>query len=191
MKRILLLMMIAALSIGQSRAQVEATNPQFRKSRWGDSLADVYAIEKQRDIQTGDTDIYAFESSIVDMDCYVAYYFIDKKLVRGRYIINEKHLNDDQYIYDYEGLVNLLKSKYGDPTSTTEKWREKRYENDYDDNRGTAVSKGYLTYKTSWTLKDTDITITLYSYDLQIRIFIDYASLAHMIEIEEDMVEGL
>ncbi len=154
-------------------------------------MAKVKATEQRRDLYPDKRDLYAFKSKIAGMECYVAYYFIQNKLTRAKYVTYTKRDNHDQYVYDYEGVVDLLKTKYGKANHSIMQWREGAYEDEYKTRVGSAVAKGYLTYETAWDTPSTHIMAKLYSFDYDVRISIEYKSLEHSKMIEEEATKGL
>ncbi len=190
MKRIFLCVVVVLLAVGQSRAQVEVTKPQFRKSSWGDSMVKVKNMEKKRDLYPEKKDLYVFKSIVAGLDCYVVFNFINDKLTSGKYVTHMDHLNKEQFLFDYQDLVKLLKTKYGAPDDVQELWREGHKKDDYSV-MAISLLNGYVTYKTTWNKEKTVIVIKLYSYDNDIRISIQYTSREYNKLNEEKVLEGL
>lgn len=91
------------------------------------------------------------------------------------YILEENHTNDNQYITDYEKLVEGLVKKYGDPTSADIQWHNDLYKNSPDD-YGFAVSAGHLTYIGWWKRDDFNIGSYMSGDNFKISTVIVYTS---------------
>lgn len=155
---------------------------QFRKTRWGMSEREV------RDSETSDpafesTDALGFQSIVAGLSCETFYIFIDNQLVRGKYVFNERHSNNNHYISDYVTLKELLTEKYGLPLSRDNRqrdqiWLNDLYQDDSDD-WGTAVAAGHLVYLTEWQQEETKIGLILRGDNYDISLAIEYASKEH------------
>lgn len=122
------------------------------------------------------SDIYAFSGTVASLPCTVLYGFTDDKLTIGKYIFNIEHSNQNDYIYDYEELVDLLTSKYGKPThggKNNAVWFDDLFRDDYSD-WGRAISYGHLAYDTSWETPDTEILCQLSGDNYEIKLVIQY-----------------
>lgn len=84
------------------------------------------------------------------------YIFNNAQLCRILVSYAENHINDNQYIQAYNSYVEMLTKKYGTPLINTEVWFDDSYRGDYR-YYGYAVSMGYLTYFSSWELKDCEV----------------------------------
>lgn len=166
--------------------------PHFRKSRWGDSMAQVISVEGKENYTQDFPNIYSFKTSIASLSCYAIFDFVDNKLVRGRYKFLEQYINNQQHIKDYEKLVNLLTSKYGEPYAEDKKYRDDTpsYLKGTSD-AASALSMGYLTYNTQWSTLETDILCALYCVDNEIYISIMYSGTKYQKVTQEEELEGL
>lgn len=165
--------------------------PHFRKSKWGDLMGQVIAIEGKEDFTPNFPNLYSFKTRIAGLSCYAAFDFVDNKLVSGRYKFMEQYANDQQHIKDYEKLVNLLTSKYGEPDS-----EDKHYRDDtpsYLKGKSmvsSALTSGYLTYNTRWSALETYILCALYSVDDEIYMSIMYSGTKYAEMAQEEELEG-
>jgi len=125
----------------------------FRKSNWNDSKSQVIASET---INLAEQESQGFEmlygeTTLMGLDVIVLYYFADNMLVKGAYVITEKHSNRNDYIEDYKTMKELLIRKYGKPNKDKQVWKIDRYKDDPSE-YGFAVSLGHLIYYTWWNL---------------------------------------
>ena len=92
------------------------------------------------------------------------------------FVLASEHYDEDDYIYDYEELVDLLTSKYGKPThggKNNAVWFDDLFRDDYSD-WGRAISYGHLAYDTSWETPDTEILCQLSGDNYEIKLVIQY-----------------
>ncbi len=147
----------------------------FRVANWGDPYQLVQKREGEANL-VQKSDIYAFSGTVASLPCTVLYGFTDDKLTIGKYIFNIEHSNQNDYIYDYEELVDLLTSKYGKPThggKNNAVWFDDLFRDDYSD-WGRAISYGHLAYDTSWETPDTEILCQLSGDNYEIKLVIQY-----------------
>ncbi len=150
-------------------------SPDFRDSKWGDSMAQVKAVEKQTDLYPNSDELYAFASRVAGRPCTVAFIFSDNKLVMAKYVIKTDHTNRNDYIDDYKDVVNLLTSKYGKPVYDSKTWKNDLYKGDYD-HYGMAVCIGHLTYDAGWSNPSTELITALHGENYKIEHMIQYSS---------------
>ena len=83
----------------------------FRKTKWGMSKEQVKASES---INLGreDADSLAYETSIIGKSVILLYYFVDNQLFKAIYWLDEKHINSNLYLKDYDQFKNLLIKKF-------------------------------------------------------------------------------
>ncbi len=152
----------------------QATVTDFRSTTWGMSKSRVKALEASQPFQEQDG-LLVFTGSISSLQTYIGYVFINDILTRARYAISEKHLNDNDYITDFNTLKLLLTKKYGAPNQDDTLWKDDRFK-DQSDQWGYAISRGYLSYYASWSTPRTLIVLALYAESYQIRLMLDYTS---------------
>ncbi len=68
-----------------------------------------------------------FLGVISELDCVVVYFFTNNLLTGARYYFTESHSNDNDYIYDYNSMKELLTKKYGEPTTDDDWWKDDLY----------------------------------------------------------------
>lgn len=146
----------------------------FRVAKWGDSKAVVMKKEGKTNLSPIDN-IYYFSDFVAGISCDVAYIFTNDKLSMAKYLFNPTHSNKNDFIKDYQDLVNLMTDKYGKPGYNTTEWSNFLYKDDPDD-YGFAVSLGHLLYIAGWYGQTTEITVALYGENYKISLIIEYIS---------------
>ena len=153
-----------------------ADNYDFRKAKWGMSMAQVKASEslsiKNKD---KDKDVLIYKTKILNNNVALVYSFINDKLVSGHYVVEEKHSNKNDYIADYKDFKKILTKKYGKPKMDRTMWKDDLYKSDVS-SWGMAVSIGHLVYGSSWETDETKINDTLLGDNYQISLIIAYVS---------------
>lgn len=146
----------------------------FRVAKWGESKSSVMKKENKAD-QAGIDKLYLFNDYVAGRECEVAYIFTDDQLSMAKYIFHPSHTNKNDFINDYEELVNLLTQKYGSPRYNAPEWHNSLYQKDYDQ-YGFAVSLGHLSYSAGWFGDLTDVTVALFGENYKISLIIQYTS---------------
>lgn len=146
----------------------------FRQTNWGMSKEEVKLTEKRKPNYEDDV-ILLYEVKIDKYDCACIYHFLENKLFQSKYAFNEKHLNKNAYIEDYENLKELLTKKYGKPKWEDIIWKDDFYK-DIKGNWGLAVARGDLEYTIIWENSITTIQIQLEGNNYEISLIIVYYS---------------
>lgn len=157
--------------------EVEEGEKNFRVANWGDSFQKVERLEGAANL-INTPGLYAFEGEVASMPCTVLYSFTDNKLSMGKYIFNVNHSNNNDYIYDYEELVDLLSNKYGNPTSGGKDnaiWLDDLFRDDYS-GWGTAIASGQLVFDAAWDTPETEVLCQLRGDNYEISLVIQYVS---------------
>lgn len=135
----------------------EPREPDFRKGKWGDSVAACKSKEGKRD-EYGMENIYAFDTFVAGIKAIAAYRFTNDRLTSGKYVFTQE--NEDNCIRDYDNLVSYLTKKYGEPAKVNKDYNatdtEKRIYSD-----GELIRNGKLEMSTYWFTPFTTIAITL------------------------------
>lgn len=163
-----------AIDVTQEGPEMDSEK-DFRVANWGDSLQIVQKREGETNLVQS-PDIYAFSGTIASFPCTVLYGFTDNKLTIGKYIFNIEHSNLNDYMYDYHELVDLLTSKYGNPSrggKNNAVWFDDLYKDDYS-NWGRAISYGDLAFDATWETPDTEILCQLSGDNYKIKLVIQY-----------------
>lgn len=155
--------------------KVEDPGPfDFRRTRWGMSAEEV----KQREQATfiGEEDGTIFYKDLLDgQKVTIAYLFVDGKLWRGAYLLDEKFSNDNKYVDAYLGIVSSLTEKYGKPTSEDTYWSKDHYKGRYE-KRGMAYAVGDVETQADWDKEGTSIFAKIDGNDFTISVKVLYSS---------------
>lgn len=189
---IIITMLLAVSSSAQSRPDNLNTKPTeegkalngFRDAAWGMSMQDVKKVETAN-LESEDGDGLIYSGNVAGLDCYIIYSFTSDKLTLGYYSFSKKYSNDNNYIDDYDKVVDLLISKYGLPEKQDEIWRNDLFRDD-PQRWGMAVSAGYLVYQSIWDLPKTEIMLKLYGNNYEINHVLFYKSVELRKLREED-----
>ena len=146
----------------------------FRKTNWGMSKEEVKLTEERKPNYEGDVALL-YEVKIDKYDCLCIYHFLENKLFQSRYVFNEKHLNKNAFIEDYENLKELLTKKYGKPTWENVNWIDDFYK-DIKGNWRLAVARGDLEYIITWEDSITTVQVKLEGDNYKIYLAIVYYS---------------
>ena len=128
-------------------------------------------------------EILIYEGRLAGLACDIIYIFIERKLVRTKYLITEEHSNKNDYVSDYDSLKESLTKKYGQPIIDKRYWKHDLYKDDYQ-RWGFAVSIGHLSYYAMWKTLQTSIVLALYGDNYDITLVIEYKS-EELKELEE------
>lgn len=145
----------------------------FRRTRWGMSKNDVKLREDSK-LEFEKDDVLLYESLILSMKVKIYYIFVNDRLVRSKYIINEEHSNKNENVDDFFGIVDDLKNKYGKPTKQ-DTYNKSRLYKDYDD-RGMAYATGGRATFVEWNTNETTIIALLTGDKFEIQSEIEYTS---------------
>lgn len=116
-----------------------------------------------------------FTGKISELDCVIVYFFTNDLLTGARYFFTEKHSNNNDYLYDYDGMKELLTKKYGVPKSDDDYWKNDLYKDDYSQ-WGFAISYGHYVKYATWENDKTEIEISITGENFDISHKIDYSS---------------
>lgn len=144
---------------------------------WKDTIDIVKSLEEAEFLEEDDN-ILLYETYVSNYRASLMYYF-DKNygLYKTVYIFpDETGANGTLLIGQYNQLVKVLSTKYGEPTQSIKKPLDSLY--DYCDSDAEALTLGSLAYTTRWELNDTNIDILLMRMNskLDITIFFEDTS---------------
>ena len=160
----------------------------FRKATWGVSPSEVKLSESDKLVEES-SEYLVYETTLVGFKTFVEYIFAGDKLVRAKYIINETHFNNNDYVSDYDLLNSFLKKKYGEPVEEEVYWKgDPPYSNDKS-GWGFDISIGRLVLYSIYRNEITEIEIILSAEDFNPVIAIQYSSLSEELKkIEEEKI---
>ncbi|HUY15204.1 MAG TPA: hypothetical protein VMX16_16480 [Terriglobia bacterium] len=154
----------------------EKAAPDFRKAAWGMTVDEVKATETGKPDQESDIQ----GEHLLDYDREVGgfshttvfYIFAQNKLARAKYIFNEEHSDDADYISDFQSVEKLLEERYGPPSSHNKIWKSDDDQDEFSGHEGLAVATGALSFYTEWDTSASAIIEALdgdnYSVDFQV-----------------------
>jgi len=177
-KKIFYLFVIFVLTFLSTTFAKDKTIPKkhydFRKAKWGMTKRQVKRTEK-RPVILEKKETIVYSDSVSWYDCFVVYFFSNKKLIKGGYIFNISHTNNNGYISDYNNIKQLLIKKYGKPYLDEQVWISNLFKNS-PEYWGDAVSVGDLIYQASWKTPETTIAIVLQGDNYKIDLLVQYES---------------
>lgn len=177
--------LFGAQKVEEAEEGVEVSIPKisttgFRKVLWGMSPKQAKEIETAEFVKEEKgggaikgLNLLVYKDNIVGLDCFIAYYFAEDKLTRGRYIVLEEHSNKNLYISDFKDIKNQLTKKYGKPKNDEAIWLDDLYKDDPSD-YGLAISLGDLRYLAEWDSPETEIQLVLHGDNYKISFWVEY-----------------
>jgi len=184
-KRITSLLIICAIVAQCLACTVFADSTHsFKQSNWGDSIDDVKAVEGTP-IDTGvvdanGADYLLYNASVAGKNAYLAYYFGKDGLFAARYILNETYSDMSKYIEDYEAVRKALTKKYGNPSYDDEIWTDTTKKSTYSDDKPTALELGYISYYTTFEIKETTVQMSMDCDNAEVTTMIQFESTSVM-----------
>jgi hypothetical protein len=151
----------------------------FRNTSWGMNREKVVAAEGASPSQVGEVGsqiVLRYDSiHFAGLDCRVVYIFAKDRLVRTKYVFQQKHNEQNDFLADFALVETFLIGMLDRPTEQRVSWRNdtnktepRRY--------GAAVSLGQLLYATQWKRPRTFITHALTGANGAITHEIEYGS---------------
>jgi hypothetical protein len=148
----------------------------FRNATWGMPRSEVVLTEAD-DPASEDESAIIYSRNVAGMNAIIGYLFEDDRLVKAKYMFRQQHSDFNQYITDYKNLKAALEKKYGKAHKQRDIWSNDLYTN-IPAEWGKAVSLGYLTYLSYWSIKKTEITLMLGGENEKIDLWLEYKSKA-------------
>lgn len=179
MKRIVALALALVFSFSLTTALASSAEEQydFMKFRWGDSIEQVIAVEGKPTHETDEGSYpygIGYLREVEGLDALLGYYFKDNGLWCVLYELQEEHSNETLFIDDYNTLKNALTAKYGEPYIDNENWDTEFNRRFYQEQKGHALSYGYLYYETHYVIDRTTIEMMMYADNYEIVTLIYY-----------------
>ncbi|HEX2959741.1 MAG TPA: hypothetical protein VHO70_23090 [Chitinispirillaceae bacterium] len=144
----------------------------FRTVSWGMSIPEVKKKESAK-LLSESRDQLEYEAEFLGYTCKVLYHFISLKLQRAEMLISQDHTDPAKYYKDYENLIRYLKPIYGPPVSDQKDWKNDMYRNDQS-RYGFAISIGFLTCKTVWNNKRSQVSLNISGGNHKIKTNLEY-----------------
>jgi hypothetical protein len=144
----------------------------FRTVRWGMSVSEVKKQETAKLLSESGGQL-EYEAEFLGYICKVLYYFTSSKLQRAELLISQEHTDPAKYYKDYENLIKFLNPLYGTPISDQKDWKNEMYKNDRS-RYGFAISIGFLTCKTVWSNKRSQVSLNISGGNHKIKTNLEY-----------------
>lgn len=173
-KNIIISLVIVVILIFLFTISTYSNQYDFRKTNWRMSKEQVKATEKG-EIAFEDEEEINYKVEINKSEFLCAYFFLEDKLYRSGYLLNETHTNENDYIDDYKNLKDILIKKYEKPVKDKIEWKNDSYKYDKIE-WGLAISVGDLIYDTRWETNNTEITLRLSGDNYKIYLVLRYES---------------
>ncbi len=156
-------------------------NPDFRSVRWGMTEDEVKSLEGNNPQYSGKVSgsnawYIGYDTTLMENDVILAYYFGANGLYEAQYIWTETHSNANLYISDYNDVKTQLTKKYGRPLHDKENWDTTSHKSSYSEQKGEALSYGYLTYLTRYSTRRTNISMHMDADNYDVSFIIYYES---------------
>lgn len=148
----------------------------FRGVPWGSTSAQVRRKERAS-MNRVMKNALVYDAAVAGLQAETSYLFADSQLVVGRYLFTAEHVDDLDYIRDYEHVLGLLADRYGRPVVDEDTWSNDTYR-DQPNAWGFAVALGYLTRVAEWELADARLVLRLSGDGDDIFLRLDYQSRA-------------
>jgi len=143
-----------------------------RKVNWGMNFENVKKTENL-EVQDSNPELLAYETTLSGMDMYLIYRFMNNELYNVDYMFLEEHADDGDFIFDFERLKDNLIKKYGKPSKNDRYFTDDLYEDVYED-WGMSLGRGKLSFFTTWNVKNTEISLSLYGDNYDIKFTLSY-----------------
>jgi len=161
-------------------------DPDFRDSLWGMTHGDV-GNKGEVITLTPNLDVMMEEDChVAGFSCIAAYYFLNDKLVMGKFIITTPHADKTLYLQDYDSLVTKLTAKYGKPVQNEFFWRNDLYRND-PEQWGMAVAVGHLSRIAHWVTPRTEVWLGLKGDNYEVHLRMDYSFVSYKEDLADEM----
>lgn len=183
---LVLLVVLFATTAPANAAEVSG----FRGVDWGSGAETIRQTDAAELLGEDDREplhILLYEDTLLDLDVNVGYILVDDKLVRGKYIVTEQHVDDAKYLGHFQRLFTALSKKYGEPHQNETVWSNDLFRDD-PSRYGMAVSMGHLTKYALWKTDGAHISILLNGDNFDVHLAIEYASTEYR-SLEENASE--
>lgn len=189
MKRILSLILCGILILGFTGCEQKAKNPfegrgDFRNASWGMTIDEAKALEATELLaETEEAILYQVQVGKYT-DVSMSYLFQRNQLNRGVYLFTEEHKDASLYIEDFDQIKEALSEVYGKPKLDASNWVDEPSGTILEEQLGSMVVKGNLTYYAQWETDQTDIKLGMYGKNGEVTIGLTYTSKEY-VELEK------
>ena len=146
----------------------------FRGMKWGMSLSEVTAAEGEGYKTVGEGVIRYKNLTVGGFPVESEYTFDSGKLAECIYYTTHSHSDTNEFIDDYNKLLDKYKKKYGEPKYSEQKWSDGAETKD-ESKYAAALETGIMMYRTGWEMGNTQVNLVLFKdTDSKIKIGIRY-----------------
>lgn len=133
-------------------AAAEPVKHDFRMADWGMSMEQVMELERDEPNSKSE-DTLDYQRNVLSMAMLANFKFINDKLVRGGYVLNQKIEDNNEYIEKYNTVKEAMIKAEGPPVVDAEKQINPDAEID-PDHVGDAICRGDMIYGSQWNRPD-------------------------------------
>ena len=155
----ILLCMVLLVSLPASGQNLVNGEGNFRSAHWGQSPADVEALEEVSPIFSDET-MLIFHDRFLGIPTEIIYFFLEGRLIMGLTHLMPEHHDLDKYFSDYEKIKTAIGHNLGTPDR--ENWQF--YLPDLEPDRSLwaeALGFGMIKVEAGWLIPGTGIAIRL------------------------------
>lgn len=154
-----LICMVLLVSLPASGQNLVTGEGNFRSAKWGQSQADIEALEEVAPIHS-DQSMLIFHDRFLGIPTEVIYFFLDGRLIMGLTHLMPAHADLDKYFTDYEKVKAAIGQNLGTPDR--ENWQF--FLPDLEPDRALwaeALGFGMIKVEAGWLIPGTGIAIRL------------------------------
>lgn len=186
MKKVVLCLFIMLLAVN-----VWADDFSFRGINWTTSKDEILKLEKGKLAKDNGWMLFFDVGKVLNMQTESVYMFTTNGDLAGcGYIFKPEHINNNDYLSDYENVKKSVSSKYGEPKTNEEKWDTKAskdmMEKEY---KGLALTMGSLELSTVWQLDEFIIYLFGETSESEVEIMLSYENIAMADALNKDIEE--
>lgn len=147
------LLFLAAPVPGEDASKLEITPLEtssfsVRDHHWGDNIGMIIDGESVAPAHQTSDSVF-FVGDLAGMKALLYFAFIDGGLYQVVYKFTERHIQNAEYVSEFEAIDDLLHKKYGKPTSSGPVWINDIWR---DDSIADALSVGAVKLVSTWQL---------------------------------------
>lgn len=146
----------------------------FRGMKWGMSLSEITGIEGEGYTTVKEGVIRYKNLKVGGFPVESEYTLEGGKLSTCIYYTTHSHSDTNDFITDYDTLIDRYSKKYGEPQYSEQKWSDGTKTSD-SSKFAEALETGIMMYRTGWEIGNTRINLVLFKdTDAKIKIGIRY-----------------
>jgi len=119
---------IVCVPIAFAQHEAKPSQLDFRRAVWGMTPAQVIETEPDRPVRTSDSNgevvLQYGESNLGTLTGRPVYVFAKDRLVRAKFVVEQQHGDQNEFIRDFHAVESLLKERYGKPNEERAVWED-------------------------------------------------------------------